>query len=266
LSGDALAYLIYTSGSTGQPKGVAVPQQAVLNFLHSMARRPRLAAGDRLLAVTTLAFDIAVLELLLPLTVGASIVIATRDELTDPQLLMRRLAGSRISMMQATPALWRNLVRAGWAGQPDLRMLCGGEALDAELASALLSRGAELWNMYGRQRRPSGPVASGSRTHFSADTGRPANREHALLCADEQHQPVRRRCAKNWSAVTAWRAATTRGKSAATPHRSVYEAAGGGVPPRMYQTGDRARWRSDGKLESSTQRFQLKLRGFRTGR
>ena len=270
LSGDALAYLIYTSGSTGQPKGVAVPQQAVLNFLHSMARRPRLAAGDRLLAVTTLAFDIAVLELLLPLTVGASIVIATRDELTDPQLLMRRLAGSRISMMQATPALWRNLVRAGWAGQPDLRMLCGGEALDAELASALLSRGAELWNMYGPTETTVWSCCERITDASSAPipVGRPiANTRCYVL--DEQRQPVPRGArgelwiggdgvARGYHA----RPELTAERFRIDPFMSV--PAGGGVPPRMYRTGDRARWRSDGKLEIlGRSDFQLKLRGFR---
>ncbi|MEO8445315.1 MAG: condensation domain-containing protein, partial [Gammaproteobacteria bacterium] len=108
------AYLIYTSGSTGRPKGVRVPQRAVVNFLASMAVMPGMGPADRLLAVTTLAFDIAVLELLLPLTVGATTVIATDDELKDPERLSAQLDTAGITVMQATPALWRNLVTAGW--------------------------------------------------------------------------------------------------------------------------------------------------------
>ncbi len=111
-------------------------------------------------------------------------MIATRDELADPQLLMRRLADAHISVMQATPALWRNLLAAGWSGQPGLRMLCGGESLDAELASALLSRGAELWNMYGPTETTVWSCC-GRITDASSrpDTGGPADRQHALLCA-----------------------------------------------------------------------------------
>jgi non-ribosomal peptide synthetase component F len=111
--GAAPAYLIYTSGSTGRPKGVVVPQQAVVNFLVSMANEPGLASGDRLLAVTTPAFDIAVLELLLPLTVGATTVIASEDDVRDPARLIDLLDAGRITVMQATPATWRNLLAAG---------------------------------------------------------------------------------------------------------------------------------------------------------
>ncbi|MEZ5563400.1 MAG: amino acid adenylation domain-containing protein [Gammaproteobacteria bacterium] len=267
---DGLAYLIYTSGSTGQPKGVRVPQRAVLNFLHAMARTPGLTADDRLLAVTTPAFDIAVLELLLPLVTGACTVIATRDELADPPLLIRRLADARISVMQATPALWRNLLTAGWAGQPGLRMLCGGEALDAELAAALLARGAELWNMYGPTETTvwscCGRVTAASAAPIPV--GRPiANTRCHVL--DERQQPVPRGVrGELWIGGEGvacgyhGRPALTAGRFCTDPF--VQAAAGGEAPPRMYRTGDRARWRSDGQLEIlGRSDFQLKLRGFR---
>ena len=270
VSDATLAYLIYTSGSTGQPKGVAVPQRAVLNFLHSMARTPGLAAEDRLLAVTTLAFDIAVLELLLPLTVGACTVIATRDELADPQLLMRRLAGAQISVLQATPALWRNLIAAGWSGQPGLRMLCGGESLDAELVSALLSRGAELWNMYGPTETTVWSCC-GRISEASCDpipVGRPiANTRCYVL--DEQLQLVPRGVrGELWiggdGVACAYheRPELTAERFCTDPF--VPASVGSHVLPRMYRTGDRARWRSDGQLEIlGRSDFQLKLRGFR---
>ncbi|HLM69641.1 MAG TPA: AMP-binding protein, partial [Longimicrobium sp.] len=146
---DDLAYFIYTSGSTGRPKGVMVPHGGVVNFLATMAREPGMAADDVLCAVTSLSFDIAVLELLLPLTVGAQVVVATREQAMDATQLADLLADSGATGMQATPATWRMLVQAGWAGDARLAILSGGEALQADLARELLPRGRGLWNLYG---------------------------------------------------------------------------------------------------------------------
>jgi len=148
-SPDHLAYVIYTSGSTGKPKGVQLPHGAVVNFLASMRERPGLGEDDVLLAVTTLSFDIAGLELFLPLTVGAKVVIAGRETTSDARMLAARLESAGATVMQATPATWRMLLAAGWEGRPSLRALCGGEALDGELARRLLPLVAELWNLYG---------------------------------------------------------------------------------------------------------------------
>src|SRR5205807_10651837 len=144
-----LAYVLYTSGSTGKPKGVEIPHSAVVNFLLSMQRTPGFTAADTILAVTTLSFDIAGLELFLPLVSGGRVVIAGRDDTLDPTRLMERMRESACSVMQATPALWRALIAAGWSGSPQLKGLCGGEALPPDLAQALRPRCAELWNMYG---------------------------------------------------------------------------------------------------------------------
>jgi amino acid adenylation domain-containing protein len=145
----SLAYVIYTSGSTGRPKGVQLPHRAVVNFLHAMRERPGIREDDVLLAVTTLSFDIAGLELFLPLTVGAKVVVAGRETAADARLLAERVAGCGATTMQATPATWRMLLAAGWAGNPGLRALCGGEALDGELARRLRPLVGELWNLYG---------------------------------------------------------------------------------------------------------------------
>ncbi|MBS0264114.1 MAG: amino acid adenylation domain-containing protein, partial [Planctomycetes bacterium] len=144
-----LAYVIFTSGSTGQPKGVQIPHRAVVNLLRSMADRPGLDAQDVLLAVTTIAFDIAVLELFLPLAVGARIVLATRDDASDGERLRTLLESSGITVMQATPATWRLLLAVGWLGSHRLKVLCGGEALPRDLADALLTHANSVWNMYG---------------------------------------------------------------------------------------------------------------------
>ncbi|GAB3984229.1 hypothetical protein GCM10027615_71270 [Plantactinospora veratri] len=149
VSGDNLAYVIFTSGSTGRPKGVQVPHAPVTNLLRSFRDELRLSGDDTLVAVTTLSFDIAVLELLLPLFSGARLVIAERDEAADPRSLRRLLEAVGATAMQATPATWRLLVDTG-AVPAGLRLrLCGGEALPRDLADRLLAPGAALWNLYG---------------------------------------------------------------------------------------------------------------------
>ena len=145
----SLAYVLYTSGSTGRPKGVEVPHRAVMNLLAAMQLAPGFDATDSLLAVTTVSFDIAVLELFLPLLTGGRVVIASRDAVLEPRRLAALLQRSRCTVMQATPATWRGLLETGWAGDPDLRILCGGEAMPRDLADRLLPRCAALWNLYG---------------------------------------------------------------------------------------------------------------------
>ena len=144
---DSLAYVIYTSGSTGRPKGVAVEHRSVVNLLTSMQSVPGISAQDRLLAVTTLSFDIAGLEIFLPLIVGAQLTIAPRTAVIDGTALIRLLQESQATIMQATPVTWRLLLDHGWDGSPRLKMLCGGEALPRELANRLLATGGELWNL-----------------------------------------------------------------------------------------------------------------------
>jgi amino acid adenylation domain-containing protein len=146
---DSVAYLIYTSGSTGVPKGVQVQHRSVINLLAAMRRRPGLVASDSLVSVTTISFDIAVLEIFLPLTVGARVVLAEERDLTDGMALRRLLRVHSATVLQATPVTWQMLLDAGWTGSPALKMLCGGEALPRKLAANLLAGGGELWNMYG---------------------------------------------------------------------------------------------------------------------
>src|SRR4030095_16343656 len=123
------AYVIYTSGSTGLPKGVEVEHRNVVAFLEAMRGKPGLSADDALLAVTTLSFDIAGLEMWLPIMVGARTVVATKAEALDGERLMALLPEHQITMLQATPVTWRLLIGAGWTGKSDLKALCGGEAL-----------------------------------------------------------------------------------------------------------------------------------------
>ena len=151
LDGSMRMYVIFTSGSTGLPKGVQVTHGCVVNFLRSMAQQPGFATGDRLLAVTTLSFDIAVLELYLPLTAGGTVILAGRDEAGEGERLRALLEQQAVTVFQATPSTWRLLLASGWrpAENAAFRGLCGGEPLPADLAAELVGAGVELWNMYG---------------------------------------------------------------------------------------------------------------------
>ena len=152
---ESLAYMIYTSGSTGKPKGVQIPHRAVVNFLSSMATTPGIGPDDALLAVTTLSFDISVLELMLPLTQGARVCIATHEQAVDGHDLLELVVQAKATIMQATPATWRLMIEAGWDepithdGGGLRKVLCGGEAWPAGLARELTARADEVWNMYG---------------------------------------------------------------------------------------------------------------------
>jgi non-ribosomal peptide synthetase component F len=144
-----LAYVIYTSGSTGQPKGVMVEHRSVVNLLCAMGDEIGLQADDRLLALTTLGFDIAGLELYLPLISGAQVIVLGREESRDAETLTAMLEQSGATVAQATPSTWRMLVESGWTGSPGLKALCGGEALQGELARRVRARVGALWNVYG---------------------------------------------------------------------------------------------------------------------
>ena len=257
-----LAYVLYTSGSTGKPKGVEIPHSAIVNFLFSMQQEPGFSAGDTLLAVTTLSFDIAGLELYLPLISGGKVVIASREDTQDPARLMQRIEESECTVMQATPATWRALINAGWKGSARLKVLCGGEALLPDLAKELLPRSAELWNMYGptettvwstvyRTKSGDGPVP----------IGRPiANTQVYVLDPSRNLVPP-----GNVGELYIGGDGLARGylhREELTKERFV---ASPFVPhARVYRTGDLARWRPDGTVECLGRvDSQVKLRGFR---
>ncbi len=146
---DSLAYIIYTSGSTGQPKAVPITHGAFTNFLESVRYRVGIGPDDRFVAVTTVAFDISAMELMLPLAAGAKLIVATREQARDGAQLARLLRESGATMMFGTPATWRLLLDAGWEGSPEFTALCGGETLPRDLANRILERTKALWNLYG---------------------------------------------------------------------------------------------------------------------
>lgn len=146
---DELAYVIYTSGTTGRPKGVQVGHAAVANLVHAVVKLLSLTAEDRVLAATAIAFDIAIAELLIPLTVGARVVLADDDAASDGEALASLVDRAGVTVLQATPSRWSLILQAGWKGSPNVRAICTGEALPHGLAAELLPRTAVLWNLYG---------------------------------------------------------------------------------------------------------------------
>jgi amino acid adenylation domain-containing protein len=149
VNGSDLAYVIYTSGSSGKPKGTQIEHHSLVNFLYSMKKVPGISQEDRLLAVTTISFDIAGLEIYLPLVIGAELVLSDTESTKDGRLLLDLIRSEKISIMQATPSTWRMILDAGWDMPLNIKILCGGEALSKDLAHSLLAKCSSLWNMYG---------------------------------------------------------------------------------------------------------------------
>lgn len=147
--GTDLAYVIYTSGSTGNPKGIAIEHHSLTNFLCSIQKEPGISPDDKLLAVTTISFDISGLELYLPLISGAELILADAEIVKDARELVDLVKSKKVSIMQATPSTWRMMTESNWEERIDLKVLCGGEPLSKDLAEALLNRCSSLWNMYG---------------------------------------------------------------------------------------------------------------------
>ena len=264
VTAEHLAYVLYTSGSSGQPKGVQIPHRALGNVLQAVGERLGLSRQDTLLAVTTFAFDIAALELLLPLTVGARVVVASRAVASDGPLLQQCLATSGATALQATPTTWRMLIDGGWQGNPRLKMLCGGEALTRELVQSLLHRGASLWNMYG----PTETTIWSTLTRVAtADTTPPIgcpliNTQVYILDPHLQPTPIGipgelyiggdglARGYLHSPELTAERF---------IPHPFSREPGA-----RLYRTGDRVRYLPDGNIEFLGRLdHQVKIRGYR---
>jgi amino acid adenylation domain-containing protein len=256
------AYVIYTSGSTGKPKGVEIPHRAVVNFLTSMAREPGLGPADRLLAVTTLSFDIAGLELFLPLTVGATVLLASRDTATDANALLEMLVASRATVMQATPATYRMLLESGWEpGVRPLRLLCGGEALPPGLAAQLLERVSELWNMYGPTETTIWSTCTRVLDADAISIGHPiANTQVYVL--DAALAPVPIGVTGDLYIAGDGVARGYLDRPELTRERFVPDPFAPGRT--MYRTGDQARFSADGNLHFLGRGDgQVKLRGFR---
>ncbi|OPK55965.1 non-ribosomal peptide synthetase, partial [Ralstonia solanacearum] len=267
LSSHHAAYVIYTSGSTGRPKGVTVEHRQVVNLLESMRGLLEMTEAERWLAVTTLGFDIAGLELYLPLISGARVIVLDREASRNAQTLSEALEGSGATVMQATPSTWRLLLESGWAGRPGLKALCGGEALSGELAQRLRARVGRLWNVYGPTETTiwssAREVEAGDAGQGVVGIGRPiANTQIYVLDAHGKPVPL-----GVTGEIYIGGAGVARGylnRPELTAERFVVNRFHGEGRERMYRTGDLGRWLADGSLEYQGRAdAQVKLRGFR---
>jgi amino acid adenylation domain-containing protein len=259
-----LAYTIYTSGSTGKPKGVEVTHGNAVNFLLSMAERPGLSSDDVLLAVTTLSFDISVLELFGPVSVGGRVVIASGDEAASGEALVERLGACGATVLQATPATWRMLYDAGWQGDQKLRVLVGGEALSSDLAQELVTSCGEVWNMYG----PTETTVWSScwRVPTQVDqirVGTPIGNTQ-LYVLDGRMKPTPLGVPGELYIGGAGVTRGYRDRPELTTERFVPDPFSSVEGDRLYRTGDLARFRDDGTVEYLGRLDnQVKIRGFR---
>nr|AGS49469.1 long-chain-fatty-acid--CoA ligase [uncultured bacterium esnapd6] len=256
------AYTIYTSGSTGVPKGVVVGHGALANFLTSMQETLRLSASDRWAAVTTIAFDIAALELFLPLTTGSRVVLTDRDHVADPQAMAGLIEQAGVTVMQATPALWQMLVTHDISRLAGLRVLTGGEALPRPLAEQLRANAAQVINLYGPTETTIWSSFADVATSMPPSIGKPISNTQVLIL-DSVLRPVPPGVGGDlWIAGDG----LARGYHRQPGMTATRFAANPFGPPgtRMYRTGDLARWSPSGEIEFLGRAdFQIKLRGFR---
>ncbi|HEV2639447.1 MAG TPA: amino acid adenylation domain-containing protein [Actinocrinis sp.] len=256
----AVAYVIYTSGSTGKPKGVVVPHKALTNFLLAMARTVGVTSSDRLLAVTTHSFDIAALELYLPLITGGQVYICDTATATDATLLADKIAGWQPTVMQATPATWSMLLRVGWQNAEGIKVLCGGEALPDSLKDQLVSVG-EAWNLYGPTETTIWSTAKRLSRDEPVTIGRPiANTQVYIL--DEALDPMPVGVSGELYISGDGVALGYHRRRDLTAERFLDNPFLPGR--RLYRTGDLARWLPNGEIVLLGRiDNQVKLRGYR---
>jgi amino acid adenylation domain-containing protein len=260
-----LAYVIYTSGSTGKPKGVQLEHRSVTNFLCSMRQEPGLGPQDALLAVTTISFDIAALEIFLPLLAGARLIVATREATTDGNLLKSLLRSSRATTMQATPTTWHILFESGWTGDRKLKALVGGEAVSPELARKLAACCGSVWNMYGPTETTiwSSIYRIEGNDQRNVPIGKPiANTSLYVLGSNRGPLPYGAEGELYIGGDGLARGYFERPEL--TAEKFVPDPFSSRPGSRMYRTGDLARYRSDGNVEFLGRLdHQVKIRGFR---
>lgn len=260
---ERLAYVIFTSGSTGEPKGVEITHGALARFLAAMAERPGFTSEDHLLAATTVSFDIAHLELFLPLVCGGSLEILPSAEMLDPAAMVARMKARPPTVLQATPARLQMLVDVGWEGDPGLTLLCGGDTLSGRLAAALLPRCRRLFDMYG----PTETTIWSSLDEVSdpelITIGRPIP-DTRMYVLSEAGEPVPRGAVGELYIGGALLARGYHGRPDLTAQAFLPDPFVDDPEARMYRTGDLARRLPDGRLVHLGRRdTQVKLRGFR---
>ena len=262
-SADSLAYILYTSGSTGKPKGVMVTHRNLVNLLCSMQRMPGIKPQDKLLAVTTISFDIAGLELYLPLVTGAELVLMNEAGTKDGKALMEKVMEERISIIQSTPSTYKMMLDAGWDKRLDIAILCCGEAMPADLASKLIPRCRALYNMYGPTETTI--YSTGTRI-FSGDEmitiGKPIDNTRIYIL-NENLRPVPIGAVGEIYIAGEGVAKGYLNQPALTAERFLGEPAPF-EKQKMYRTGDLGRFMHNGNIQCLGRADQqVKIRGYR---
>ncbi len=260
-NGDDLAYILYTSGSTGRPKGVLIEHRNLVNLLMSMIAWPGITPDDRLLAVTTISFDIAGLELFLPLLVGATLVLADSETTRDGRLLLETAENKQISIIQATPATYKIMLAAGWENPLPLKVLCCGEPLTKDLAQKLMARCTSLWNMYGPTETT---IYSTGKQILPSDNlitiGRPIHNTQVFILDDAGKQLG----IGSVGEITIAGAGVARGyhnRPELNAEKFVKNPFGDGL---LYRTGDLGKWTPNGEIRClGRMDQQVKIRGYR---
>lgn len=256
------AYIIYTSGSTGNPKGVEIGHQALTNFLTSIQSRPGIRDNDTLYAVTTYSFDISILEFFAPLLVGGCTYVANKETLNNVQLLKEELERLNPSIIQATPSFYQMLFNAGWTGNKDLKMLCGGDSLNESLAEKLILHSKEVWNMYGPTETTIwSSVKKIEKPTDASNIGNPINNTEIYILDEYLNLLPGDTVGKIFIAGSGLakgyykNVLLTQEKFIDNPFLD---------DARMYDTGDLGKWLADGSIEFLGRvDFQVKIRGYR---
>ena len=264
LTDDALIYVIYTSGSTGRPKGVMLHHRGVCNLLRSMQREPGLVPDDRMLALATLSFDMAVPEVMLPLVTGARVVLMPREDAADAQMLMRMMEDNAITVMQATPTSCYLLLDAGWRPPAGFKLWAGAEPLPPALATRLIATGADLWNLYGPTETTVWSTMSRlTEVGERVSIGKPIANT-AVWVLDDQGQVCPVGDAGEICIGGAGVALGYLERPELNADRFVRDPFDPGGSANMYRTGDLGRWTEAGTLEHMGRKdHQVKVRGYR---
>jgi len=263
ITGDDLAYVLYTSGSTGKPKGVQIKHFNLVNFLLSMQKEPGMTASDKILTVTTISFDIAGLELYLPLICGAEITLTNSDTAKDGRILFDMVKNDGITFMQATPYTWRMMLEAGWEKLLPLKILCGGEALPKDLVGKLTARTSQLWNMYGPTETTIWSTIKLIESDEDITIGKPIDNTQVYI-VDENLNNLTDGSIGEIIIGGDGVAAGYLNRPELTAERFIGNPFSGKPGDKMYRTGDLGRYKQDGDIVClGRMDHQVKVRGYR---